>query len=130
MPKNWLNTNPLSEIREKVDFLEKNPIEEFRNYRGQYIEEIIAIINNELDDNLREYVDVAVANNRAVNMCKKCVKTYKRYITICPSCGDNDSLHDLNYNPCYCTVSQHPDIVPRVISGEPCIVNLNSIAAI
>ena len=62
-------------------------------------------------------------------MYKKCVKTYKRDVTICPSCGSNDSLHDLNYDPYYCTVSKHPDVVPRVIIGEPCMVNLNSIAA-
>ena len=63
MPKNWLNTNPLSEIREKVDLLEKKSTEGFRNYRGQYIEEIIAIVSDEVNDNLRDCVDVAVTNN-------------------------------------------------------------------
>ena len=63
MPKNWLNTNPLSEIREKVDLLEKKSIGEFRNYRGQYIEEIIEIVSDEVNDNLCDCVDVAVTNN-------------------------------------------------------------------
>ena len=56
-------------------------------------------------------------------MCKKCVETYKRDVTICPSCGNNDSLHDLNYYPYSRTISKHPDVAPRVINGEPFIVN-------
>ena len=97
---------------------------------GQYIEEIIAVVSDELDDNLSDYVDVAVANNGAVNTCKKCAKRYKRDVIISPSCGNNDSLHDLNYDPYYCTVSKHPDISPRVIIGEPCMVNPNSIVVV
>ena len=50
------------------------------------------------------------------------METYKRDATICPSCGNNDSLHDLNYDPYSRTVSKHPDVAPRVINGEPCMV--------
>ena len=56
-------------------------------------------MSDELGDNLRDYVDLAVVNNGAVNTCKKCAKTYKRDVIICRSCGNNDSLHDLNYDP-------------------------------
>ena len=129
MPKNWLNTNPLSDIREKVNLLEKNSIEEFTNYRAQYIEETIAIESDELDDNLHYYVDVAVANSKPVNTCKKCFKIYKRDVIICPSCGNNDILHDLNYDPYYRTISKHPDVAPKVTIREQCMVNNNSIVA-
>ena len=110
--------------------LEKHSLQEFRNYRGQYIEEIIAIVSDKHDDNLRDYVAVAVTDNGAVNTCKKCVKTYKRNVIICQSCGISDSAHDLNYDPYYRTLSKHPDVAPKLTNGKPCTVNPNSIEAV
>ena len=65
IPCYWLDKEPiLDKIFVQVEALEKQALEEFRNYRGGYICEVIMQVEKEFprEPYLHDYVDIAVAN--------------------------------------------------------------------
>ena len=71
---------------------------------------------------LHDYADFAIANKRAVNMCCKCENTYKKELNICPSCNNNENMHDIEFDPYYCTVHNHPKDPTKIVIGKPVMV--------
>ena len=115
-----------------IEELENPAQNEFCNYRGAYIQESIKIIQNKLSDKpyLHDYVDIAIANKGAVNTCCKCKHTYKKELNICHSCNNNENMYDIEFDPYYRTVHNHPEDPPKIIIREPVMVNANSIESV
>ena len=63
-------------------------------------------------------------------MCCKCENTNKKDLNICPSCNYNESRHDIEFDPYYRTVHNYPEDPPKIVMGEPVMVNLNSIESV
>ena len=110
MPCYWLDKEPIDKILVQVEALEKEALEEFRNYRGCYIREVFVQVEKEFrrEPYLYDYVDIAVANKGIVNTCCKCEHTYKKNLTICPNCHNNDTRHDIDHDPYYRTLPITP----------------------
>ena len=132
MPRYWLDKEPIDKILVQVEALEKQALEEFRNYRDCYVREVIVQVEKEFHRELyfHDYVDIAVANKGKVNTCCKCEHTYKNDLTICSNCHNNDTIHDIDHDPYYRTLSNHPREPPKIVIGEPCMVNPNSIEVV
>ena len=132
MPRYWLYKNSLNNILKCVEELENLARNEFRNYRGVYMQESIKIIQNEVSDKpyLHDYVNIAIANKGAVNTCCKCKHTYKKELNICPSCNNNENMYDIEFDPYYRTVHNHPEDPPKIVIGEPVMVNPSSIESV
>ena len=130
MHNSWPCYTPACYILIFVEELENLARNEFRNYRGAYIQESIKIIQNKLSDKpyLHDYVDIA--NKGAVNSCCKCKHTYKKELNSCPSCNNNENMHDIEFDPYYRTVRNHPKDPPKIVIGEPVMVNPNSIESV
>ena len=132
MPRYWLYKKPLKDILICVEELENLARNEFRNYRGAYIRKSLKIIQNELSDKpyLHDYIDVAIANKGAVNTCCKCENTCKKELNTCPSCNNNENMHDIEFDPYYRTIHNDPEDPPKIVIGEPVMVNPNSIKSV
>ena len=73
-PQNWRKKDSLPAILEKVELFEQKAINEFQRYRGLFIEEILASVIQEHQNNTNyDYGDVAVANKGKVKTCSQCV---------------------------------------------------------
>lgn len=134
MPKYWLDMTQMEKTLEEVENLEKIALNEFRNYRGNYIQEIISEVVNEQSQVesrfIFDYIDTAVANKGNVYTCSKCGETYQKSQTCCPSCKNNPDNHDQGYDPYHRTESKHSSEKPHVHIGEPCMVNPNSLETV
>ena len=132
MSRYWLYKNSLRDILICTEELENLARNEFRNYRGAYIQESIKIIQNELNDKpyLHDYADIAIENKGAVNTCRKCKHTYKKELNICLSCNNNENMHGIEFDPYYRTVHNHLEDLPKIVIGKPVMVNPNSIESV
>ena len=63
-------------------------------------------------------------------MCCKYKHTYKKDLNICPSCNNNENMHDNEFDPYYLTVHNHPVDPPKIVIGELAMVYLNSIESV
>ena len=110
IPQYWLGKEQSDKILFQVEALEKQAFEEFRIYRSCYICEVIKEIEKEFHRKpyLHDYVDIAGANKGKVNTCCKCEHTYKKGLTICPNCHNNDAINDINIDPYYHTLPITP----------------------
>ena len=107
-PQNWRKRDSLPAILEKVELFEQKAINEFQRYRGLFIEEILASVIQEHQNNTNyDYVGVAVANKGKVNTCSQCVCTYDKNASVCPLCNldANSFLH--NFDPYHRTETKH-----------------------
>ena len=80
MPRYGLDKEPIDKVLGQIEALEKQTLEEFRNYRGCYIREVIVQVEKKLrrERYLHDYVNIAVANKGKVNTCCKCEHAYKK----------------------------------------------------
>ena len=82
-PQTWRKKDSVPAILEKVESLEQKAISYFQRYRGLFIEEILASVIQEHQNNTSyDYVDVAVANTGKVNTCSQCVYTYDKNASV------------------------------------------------
>ena len=134
MSLKWLDMTKLEEILVKVETLEHSAITEFHKYRGSCTNETISVVVNEQfetgDACVSDYVDTAIANKGIVYTCSKCVNTYEKTQTCCPSCKNDPNNHDHGYDPYFRTESKHFSQRPLAHIGEPCMVNPDSIATV
>ena len=128
----WLYKKSIKDILISVEELENLARNEFCNYRGAYIQESIKTIQNELSDKpyLHDYIDIAIANQGAVNTCCKCKHAYKKELNICPCCNNNGNMDDIEYDPYYRTVHNHPEDPLKIVIGETVMVNSDSIESV
>ena len=56
--------------------------------------------------------------------------TIKLYLTICPNCHNNDTIHYIDYNPYYRALPYYPKEPPKIVIGQPCMLNPNSTEAV
>ena len=130
-PQNWRKRDSLPAILEKVELFEQKAINEFQRYRGLFIEEILASVIQEHQNNTNyDYVDVAVANKGKVNTCSQCVCTYDKNASVCPLCNLDANSFPLIFDPYQRTETKHLQGKPSVYIDEPCMVNPNSIEAV
>ena len=111
-----------------MESFEQKAINEFQRYRGLFIEEILASVIQEQQNNASyDYVDVAVANKGKVKTCSQCVCTYDKNASVCPLCKLDANSFSHNFDPYYGTETKHLQEKPSVYIGEPSMVNPNSI---
>lgn len=58
--------------------------------------------------------------------CDRCNFVYPCGKTICPSCGHDPNCYPMGYDRYNKTPSQHLENVPKVVVGEPYMVNPNN----
>ena len=99
-PQTWRKKDSLPAVLEKVESFEQIVINEFQRYRGLFIEEILASVIQEHQNNTSyDYVDVTVANMGKVNTCSQCVCTYDKDASVCPSCKLDANSFPHNFDP-------------------------------
>ena len=98
-PQVWRKKDSLPVILEKLELFEQQAINEFQRYRGLFIEEILASVIQEHQNNTScDYV-VAVANKGKVNTCSQCVCTHKN-ASVCPLWKLDANSFPHTFNPC------------------------------
>ena len=50
-------------------------------------------------------------------------------LIICPNFDNNDTIHNIDHDLYYRTLPNHPKEPPKIVIGEPCMVNPNSTEA-
>ena len=118
-PQNWRKKDSLPATLEKVELFEQKAINEFQRYRGLFIEEILASVIQEHQNNTNcDYVDVAVANKGKVNTCSQCACTYDKNASVCPLCNLDANSFPHNFDPYHRTETKHLQGKPSVYIGE------------
>ena len=114
-----------------MESFEQKAINEFERYRGLFIEEILASVIQEHQNNTSyDYVNVAVANKGKVNTCSQCVCTYDKHASVCHSCKLDANSFPHNCDPYHRTEAKHLQGKPSVYIGNSTMVNPNFIEAV
>ena len=134
-PSAWqdISEDAFSSIVLKVNEYEKGYQDVFRNYRNQYISEIITEVKNDqsksIENEYQDHVDTSLrqydmgANNHVCMQCNYVYSSLRQ--SRCPQCKRDPRYNPLGYDPYFRTPSKHVD--PPVVSvGEPCMVNPNN----
>ena len=130
-PKHWLRTVTEEDIK-LLGETEAKYYNVFRKYRTNYINDVIRNVKEEqclLAEEVTDYVDISVEQKKQLAETTVCCKCRHVYLikdeAICPACKFDPDRHVSGYDLYYRTESQHPPLPPKVVIGDPCMVNPN-----
>ena len=125
--QNWRKKDSLPTILEKVELFEQKAINEFERDIGLFIEEILASVIQEHQNNTSyDYIDIAVANKGKINTCSQCLCTYDKNASACPLCKLDTNSFPHNFDPYHRTGTKHLQGKPSVYIGEPSMVPVDT----
>lgn len=125
----WLSDK--NNIGIKVKAIEDEAMAEFRLYRSSYIDEYLQKLTNDQEmTGPKDHIDLCIAQKalgQDNTVCIKCSYVYPKHNgTICPQCHHDHCHSSTCHDPYFRTPSRVPKEKPKVIVGDPCLVNSNS----
>ena len=128
-PSVWQDSMSIADKLEKVDIMECEAMGDFREYRCRFMQERLQeVIVEQSKSNEIDHIDLAVRNVGVNAVCSKCRFVYpQQQDLVCPRCK-HDAVHfPLDYDPYHRTETHHPEYPAVMQTGDPCLVNPNSI---
>lgn len=129
-PATWYKreSEDIERVLEEVEAEEQNAMQIYRQYRHNFIKDMIEEVKNELDEHQKDHVDVAIVQKERGNDSYVCCKC--KFITTdtgsCPNCQHDPNRYPIDYDIYHRSVSKHPEQPSKIMIGDPYMVNPNT----